>query len=106
MGGATARVRLGCRRAQTCASSARKPNTSARFTTSSLQAAYRQASAGNPPSSLDFDPHRRMALRCHYDVLAVERTATDDELKKAYRVLALKWHPDKNQDQQERIVVS
>ena len=52
------------------------------------------------------DPHRRMALRCHYDVLAVERTATDDELKKAYRVLALKWHPDKNQDQQERIVVS
>ena len=47
-----------------------------------------------------------MALRCHYDVLALERTATDDELKKAYRVLALKWHPDKNQDQQERIVVS
>ncbi len=44
--------------------------------------------------------------RCHYAVLDVERTATDDELKKAYRVLALKWHPDKNQDQQERIVVS
>ena len=43
--------------------------------------------------------------RCHYAVLDVERTATDDELKKAYRVLALKWHPDKNQDQQERIVV-
>ena len=40
--------------------------------------------------------------RCHYAVLDVERTATDDELKKAYRVLALKWHPDKNQDQQER----
>ena len=43
--------------------------------------------------------------RCHYIVLDVERTATDDELKKAYRVLALKWHPDKNQDQQERIIV-
>jgi len=42
--------------------------------------------------------------RCHYIVLDVERTATDDELKKAYRVLALKWHPDKNQDQQERII--
>ena len=43
-----------------------------------------------------------MALRCHYIVLDVERAATDDELKKAYRTLALKWHPDKNQDQQVR----
>lgn len=29
-------------------------------------------------------------LRCHYEVLEVEQTATDDELKKSFRKLALK----------------
>ena len=32
-------------------------------------------------------------MKCHYEVLDVERSAGDDELKKAYRKLALKWHP-------------
>ncbi|CDS13422.1 hypothetical protein LRAMOSA05599 [Lichtheimia ramosa] len=38
---------------------------------------------------------------CYYDLLNVERTATDVELKKAYRKQALIWHPDKNADRVE-----
>ena len=32
-----------------------------------------------------------------YDVLGISKSATDDDIKRAYRKLALKLHPDKNQ---------
>ena len=45
-----------------------------------------------------------MPRRDYYNILGVHKAAGDDEIKRAYRTMAMKWHPDRNPEDHEAAV--
>merc|ERR1712129_437018 len=44
---------------------------------------------------------RRVSMSDYYSVLNLEKDASEDDIKRSYKILARKWHPDKNPANQE-----
>jgi DnaJ-class molecular chaperone len=49
------------------------------------------------PSEKHFQANRVLNSKCHYEVLGISRGANKKEIRKAFREMALQYHPDKNE---------